>query len=275
MPITFHRYGLEPLDPDALSAEAQEEVTRQEFLRQQEAGELPADAIDGGFIADTATTKAVRFRHRPAAGHLLLRVQPGDRICVTTYDVLMQSHFHVGETLEWARAANVGLVFVDLKIDSSTEAGRKSLGLLATVNGYQTSGTMRRLQVDMARRRAQGLVSSGEAPLGYQIKTIIPLGGGKPMKYYLPWDAEREYGERIVAMHDEQGMSFPAIAVDLWKRKICQPRSRTGEPCDRVRVRAFYRRCKAGWPLHGGVQWKPPIFKYTVAKTIDFNKIGA
>lgn len=58
------RYRLAPLDECTKSVEEQAAVTQQEFLRQRAAGELRIDAIDGGFIADAATIKPIKFYPR-------------------------------------------------------------------------------------------------------------------------------------------------------------------------------------------------------------------
>ena len=278
MTLTFYRYGLAPFDELALSAEEQAAVTKQEFLRQLAAGELPADAVDGGFVADPERPQSqLKFLQRAMGAHIAMRCQPGDRICVTSFDRLMCSA-DTRDTLDWARMRDIGLIFIGQKIDTSTPHGREFIELLAELKGNDRRDIGRKIRARNKRRRELGLVTSGgQAPLGYQTKLIVPLGGGKPMKYYMPWEEERQYGELIVKMHDEMGLSYRRIAVKFWTQNVRQPRSglSASHHCNII---FYYKRCKQGWPLPGGVAWKPPQFEYRLAKprrVIDFNKVSA
>jgi hypothetical protein len=70
------------------------------------------------------------------------------------------------------------------------------------------------------------------------------------------------------------GLRFSQIAIQFWKHKIIKPRS--GQNTVGVNdVRKYYHRCKDGWPLPGGVKWRPPDFRYKVVRpiVIDMNKI--
>lgn len=264
MPITFFRYGRSSIDGKSLSPEEQAAQTAQEFRRQKSKGELPADAIDGGFLADTDVQLAVKFLHRNAAIHIAMKCKPGDRICVTSYDRLVESTVDACETLEWAQLMQIGLVFVDMGVDTSTPHGQQFIKLLGMVKKQDRNEFSRRGIEINARRREQGLIAGGRAPLGYTLREIV-LVDGKRMKYYFPWAEERQYAQRIITMHDEQGLSFERIAVKFWQHNIVQPRTGTTPSCKQA-VLNYYHRAKMGWPLPGGVKWQPPEFNYKLSR---------
>src|SRR5689334_21940731 len=123
MPITFYRYGYVAARSKGPGADEQAAITLTELRRQQAAGSLPADAVDGGFVADTIGSKSRKFLHRTMGGHLGLLCRPGDRICVNSFANLITSSKDAVDTLDWALMQKVGLVIVDQKIDSSTPEG--------------------------------------------------------------------------------------------------------------------------------------------------------
>lgn len=274
MPITLRGYGRASTDKQVLTIEAQRDNTHREFQHQLTTGQIPADSIWGGFFADTDTCRAVPFLKRPMGIHVALNSKPEDRIIVAAYDRMIASSIDCYETIEWAIKSQAYLIFMDLRIDSSTSAGRMALEMIGAVKGYERREISRRTREVLSHKREAGL-PDGNAPIGYVTKTIIPVGG-KPMKYYMPCPAERRYGQAIVDLKDQHGMSYREIALKFFNAKIPNPRG-TRLNCDFVKIGVYYRAAKAGWPLRGGVQWKPPSFKYKFAdkKVIDLNRVSA
>lgn len=275
MPITLRGYGRASNDKQVLTIEAQRDNTFKEFQHQLATGQIPADSIWGGFFADTDTCRATSFLKRPMGIHVAINTKPEDRIIVAAFDRMIASSIDCYETIEWAIKNKTYLVFMDLRIDSSTSAGRMALEMIGAVKGYERREICRRTRDVAQYQKSQGR-PYGVPPIGYMVKTIIPVGGGRPMKYYFPCPAERRYGQCIVDLKDQHGMSYREIALKMYNAKI--PNPRTGRIiCDYPKVSTYYHAVKNGWPLHGGIQWKAPDFKYKIAKNdvIDLNRVSA
>lgn len=275
MPITFYGYGRVSTDKQAVSPAAQCDMIQKEFAHQMATGALPPDSVWGGFIADTDVCRAIPFLHRPMGIHLAMNMKPGDRLCVSALDRLLGSPGDCESVIGWSKEKNIKLIIMDMRIDGSTSAGQVMLEVMTSFKGYERREIIRRTKEGLAYRRSQGL-PAGKVPIGYMIKTIIPVGG-RPMKYYFPCPKERRYGDAIVALKDEHGMSDSDIALLFNRRKIPNPRS-TRLNTDRCTINNYYRAVKNGWPLHDGLQWKKPEFKYKFAapnKTIDLTRASA
>ncbi len=238
---------------------------------------MPADAIDGGFLADPDTSRSIEFLKRRMGVTIALQAKPEDRIIVAAYDRLIGSSIDCSRTLTWALTHKIHLVIMDLRIDMSTNHGRMICQIIAAVKENERLEIGRRIKESLAHRREKGLPTTN-APIGYQIKKIIPAGSNTPIKYYMPWKAERDYARMIVAMHDEQKLSFLQIGLNIMKNKIIKPRS--GKVCeDKKDCKDYYHACKKDWPLHGGVQWKAPSYKFKIVSNntdvINLNRASA
>jgi DNA invertase Pin-like site-specific DNA recombinase len=276
----FYGYGRASTDKQIASPEVQCEMTRLEFEHQKKIGIIP-DMEWGGFFADgndLATSRAVKFLHRPMGIHLATIVQPGDKVCVTALDRLLGSSSDAEATIEFFKSRNVGLVIMDMRgVDSSNSIGQLLLETMCAFKAYERREIGRRTKEAAAHRRRNGLPVNGSPPIGYKNRRIVPLGGGRAIKYYLPWDAEQNFCRMIVDWHDNHGISFARISTKVWKEKIKLPR--TGKrDINQETVSKYYFAAKNGFPLHDGVQWKPPSFTYRLADTeviTDFNRVSA
>lgn len=273
---TFYGYGRVSTDKQAMSPETQRDMIHRDFQHRVDMRKLPADITWGGFVADTDVSRAVKFLHRPMGATFALKMTAGDYLCVAAYDRLIGSLIDGHETLAWLKQKQINLIIIGMDVDTSTPLGKFFFDMMGAVKELERAEVGRRTREGLSYRRSQGL-PAGYAPIGYVIKTIIPVGG-RPMKYYFPCPKQRRYGETIVALKDQHGMSYDNIALMLNREKIANPRSRTGRlSTDTCTVGNYYRAVKEGWPLHGGVQWKKPEFKFKFApnETINLNRASA
>lgn len=274
MPTKFYGYGRASSDTQVASPETQRDLIRREFEHQKLTGLLPADAEWGGFWADTATCRITQFLERPSGIFLAMAMNPGDRLCVSAFDRLIGSPGGCESTLAWAREKQIHLVIMDMRIDSSTPVGQCMLEAMSAFKKYERSAINQRCKDGIARKKREGLPYNGVAPIGYRIGHIIPVGGGRQMKYYLPWLADRRYCDRIVLMHDQMGLSYEKISLKLWKEKVLRPRT-GGVDIKPQEIMKCYHAVQNNYPLFNGVQWKPPAFKYKiVAKSRDLQPIN-
>lgn len=273
MPITVFRYGRASTNKQVMSPEVQAEMTLREFNHQKATGRLPEDAIDGGFYADPDTSRAVEFLKRKCGVIIAVKAKPGDRIIAAAYDRLIGSPVDCHHTLLWALNSKIDLVVMDLQLDMSTPHGKMIAQIIASVKEYERLEIGRRTKEALRHRRATGR-PTGSPPIGYRNATIIPIGGGRPVKYYLPNDPIRDFCWMVVKLHDESGLSFRRMHIKFWKEKVVPPGCKANE-IDRNRLERMYRAAKAGFPLHDGVQWKPPGFKFKEVKPINFDRVSA
>lgn len=270
----FYGYGRVSTDKQAMSPETQRDLIQRDYKHRREIGNLAADVEWGGFVADTDVSRAVKFLHRPMGADIAMKIKAGDYLCVAAYDRFLGSMIDGHETLIWLKQQQINLIIIGMNVDTSTPLGKFFFDMMGAVKELDRAEVGRRTREGLAYRKSQGL-PSGRPPLGWTIKTIIPVGG-RPMKYYFPCPAERRYGQCIVALKDDHGMSYREIALKLYNAKIPSPR--TGRIiCDYPKVSAYYHAVKNGWPLHGDIQWKSPDFKYKLAKNdvINLNRASA
>jgi DNA invertase Pin-like site-specific DNA recombinase len=252
-------YGRASTDKQAMTPETQQAMTFADFGHRKLTARIPENTEWGGFFCDADVSSSLRFLQRPMGQHVASIVKPGDFICVAAFDRFIGSAADCEETIEWARTRKVQLVIMDMPFDSSTAVGETLLGVFAVFKKYNRFEISRRTREDKAHRRAMGY-PHGPCPIGYQIKTIVTLDG-KKRKWFFPWQKERDYCRMIAFLNQDLGMSVRAIAEKFQRENYCKPRS--GKPTKQYSdIAKFLRAYKQGYPLHGGVQWKAPDFRY-------------
>lgn len=267
----FYGYGRASTDKQTMSLDVQQHMTRLNFEYQTNSRILPPGTTYGGFFGDAATCREKHFLKRGAGGELAGLVKPGDIICVASYDRLFGSALDCFQTIAWSRERKVTLVIMDINLDTSTSAGQMFVEVMGAMKGYERREIGRRTREQKAYAKERGLPYGGRNPIGWKIKTIIPVMSKKPMKWYFPWVAERNYCNLIASLKDQHGLSMREIARKFTLEKVIKPRS--GKVVsDFSDIAQYYRARKKGYPLPGGIQWKSPDFNFRLegkSETID------
>lgn len=272
----FYGYGRASTDKQVASPETQRDMITLEFNHQKAIGIVGSDMEWGGYVAD-GESRSVKFLHRPMGQFLALVLQKGDKLCVTALDRLLGSSSDAEGTIEFMNSRGVGLVIMDMRIDASNSIGQLMLENMCAFKAYERREIGRRTKEGLDYRRRNGLPIGGrQPPIGWQIKTIVPLGGGKPMKYYLPAENERIFCNQLLHLHEVEEISFRRLATKIWKEKIINPRTGKYDMTPNM-VMNYCNAVKNDWPLYDGIQWKPPGFSYKVVNTkpIDFSRVSA
>lgn len=271
----FYGYGRVSTDKQAMSPETQRDLIFKDFTHRKAMGTIPSDMEWGGFVADTDVSRAVKFLHRPMGGTMALKMKPGDFLCVAAYDRLIGSLIDGHETLQWIKQADVNLIIIGMNVDTSTPLGKFFFDMMGAVKDLERAEIGRRTREGLSYRRSQGRPTASP-PIGYKVMNLIPLAGGPMVKWYMPNPSERRYAKYITELKDVHKLSFNDIALKFYNNHIKHPRTGKRQKCDPKCIFNYYHAMKKGWPLHGGIQWRKPDFKYTIAhNTIDLRRVSA
>jgi DNA invertase Pin-like site-specific DNA recombinase len=259
MPPTFRGSGRASRDHQRMTLATQQAMVTAHYEYGLLTGNLPKGTIWGGFVADPATCRDNRLMHRPGGKAVIEASKKGDYICGASFDRLFGSTLDCYETIDWAKHKGVHIVIMNLNLDTSTPAGRMFMEIMGAMKAFEREEIIRRIKEDKAYRKSAGIPYSA-APVGYVIKKIVTPDGRK-MKHYFPDLAQRKYANLIIAMHDEQGLSFKEIGLKLLQMGVKKPTSGKINP-DPMDAYRWYKRAKDGWLLPGGLQWKAPDFRF-------------
>ena len=120
---------------------------------------------------------------RPALSELLSVVQPGDQIFTPTFSRLGRSTQNVLTLIENLEKQSVGLVILDLGIDTSTPVGRLTVTVLSAVNWMTRDLIAESTRDALAARKASagkaGCTSQGDRA-GHRVMTAMRDAGISP-----------------------------------------------------------------------------------------------
>lgn len=145
-----------------------------------------------------------KLASRPELNRLLEQMREGDTVVVTKLDRLGRSLANLIELESTFRAAGVGLVILNLGVDTSTASGRMVFNMVGAVAEFEASLNSERTLDGLAAARARGR-TGGQKP---KLKTRqIKLA--QEMYDELGADGKRKYTVQQIA--DEFGVSRPTI----------------------------------------------------------------
>ena len=151
---------------------------------------------------DAAVSAFIPWFERKAGEALWTQITEGDVIAVATFDRAFRSLTDLCRSVDKLQERKVTLHCLDLPVDISTIEGQLVLKLLAVVKEYERKVISKRLKAINEWKRQNGLPLNGKRITGYKRH-----GRGRDFKWH-PWKEEREFGQRLVVMHDADGMSF-------------------------------------------------------------------
>jgi DNA invertase Pin-like site-specific DNA recombinase len=149
------------------------------------------------------------------------RIAAGDASCVVVTGLhrLSRSVAELGTIVQWLERNEVRLVAVDLKLDTSSPAGRATARALASVAGWERERLSERTRKGLAAARSKRHENTGAA-----------AGSDWP-----------DIRKRIAAMRAD-GMTLQAIADVLNKEGVPTPRGGTEWRPSSVQTAAGYKR---------------------------------
>jgi len=145
-----------------------------------------------------------KLASRPELNRLLEQMREGDTVVVTKLDRLGRSLANLIELEATFRAAGVGLVVLNLGVDTSTASGRMVFNMVGAVAEFEASLNSERTLDGLAAARARGRTGGQKPKLkARQIKLA------QEMYDETGADGKRKYTVQQIA--DEFGVSRPTI----------------------------------------------------------------
>jgi DNA invertase Pin-like site-specific DNA recombinase len=223
-------YGRHSTDKQGLTEEAQR--TKVEAYI---ALHLP-DAKYGGWLYDTAVSRATPLFERPKGRELWALVQPGDHVVVAKLDRAFGKTLDGLRSMEMLATKNVSFQSADRQVDTSTASGRACLTVVMAFAQLDREQTAERTRDALAVKRDAGKPYGSHIPYGWR------KVGLKQESQFLPCQKERDQCYMIVGFR-ESGMSWDDIVIAM--RKQVRPRGLAWNPNT---VKAAYRAAKANFP---------------------------
>lgn len=151
-----------------------------------------------------------KLASRPELDRLLEQMREGDTVVVTKLDRLGRSLLNLIELEAKFRAAGVGLVVLNLGVDTSTASGRMVFNMVGAVAEFEASLNSERTLDGLDAARARGRTGGQKLKLRpRQIKLA------QEMYDEVGHDGKRKYTVQQIA--DEFGVSRPTIYRHLEK----------------------------------------------------------
>lgn len=128
-------------------------------------------------VVESASASENRFSDRPAGGWLCAKIEPGDVVLLTKIDRgFRQTVDALTQCETWAKR-NVGVVFLDMKIDTSTAAGKLSLTMLAAIAEMESTRRSERLleaRAEQLRQNPASLFTGNRPWAGFRFRGTDP-----------------------------------------------------------------------------------------------------
>lgn len=150
-----------------------------------------------GCFQDNAVSSRIDMIDRPGGQALIEHLGQGDVIVVSRFDRAFRSAADAERWLQICDEAGIQMVFLDMKVDTSTSIGKLLLGILAVVARFERDIISERTTEALAEIRRQGRpVGTGGFPGFITVKNKVT---GKT-SHCRPDPKARDTGERAYAM---------------------------------------------------------------------------
>jgi DNA invertase Pin-like site-specific DNA recombinase len=186
----------------------------------------------GGFYVDKATSAGVKLEERKAGSALLGRVRAGDAILITKLDRAFRKTREASHYLDLWTEEGITLHATINGIDTSNMMGRMFL-LMASIFAEFERDLIRERTALVAKHRKARTGLTNQFP-GYGFR----LDGRKGSRRKEADQAERATMARIVALHDDEGLSFTEIYHKFLAERI---QTRKGKLWTRDRIWRAYK----------------------------------
>lgn len=166
----------------------------------------------GGWYEDKAVSGGKPFTERPAGMRLWTVIEPGDVIAFAKMDRAFRNTRDASNFLHLCDRKQVGLIFLDIALDSATPLGKFVAHLLASVAELERHWIGQRTREALAARGSRP--TKNQPPPGWKV-----LDDGTPV----PDETERQLMEWIVKQHDVHMWSWQMIARYLLEKGVRRP----------------------------------------------------
>ena len=164
----FIGYGRMSTDKQQLSPKVQNDKITKWFTGQQACGLLPDDAKFGGVVIDEAVSSRIDMLKRPKGHGLLVDLERGDTIVVASLTRAFRSASDAEKTMCILEEAGIGMVFLDMQLDTSTPYGKVVLSILAACAKLERDMISERTSDALEAKRRRGLPTRQASP-GWKI----------------------------------------------------------------------------------------------------------
>lgn len=156
----------------------------------------------GGVFVDKAVSGKMRFADRPMGAKLLEAVRPGDVVIVNELSRAFRNTADFLNTVAAWQKQDVKFLAIKMGMDTGTPYGRFMLSMFAVVYEFQREMIVERTREVVARKKAAGEWTAGQAPFGF--KKVRANGKSK----LVPHPPDRELGNLVVRLRAERGMTW-------------------------------------------------------------------
>lgn len=206
----IYAYARVSTDRQENSAEAQSA----RLLAYCEQSGLP---FGGLFVDQDQSAYKIPIARRREGKRLMDALDRGDTLVFTKIDRCFRSLQDQCNTLAKWEEQGIKVVILDMPIQYDDPYGRCTLAVIGSTSQLASELTGQRVREVNAYLKANNLPYGGARPLGWLVVN------GR----YVPCEAERKLGDRVVEMR-RAGATFPEIALAIAKEGVQKPRKRKG-----------------------------------------------
>lgn len=199
----------------------------------------------GGFFEDKATSGAKPLTEREQGLKLWVTVQPGDIVIWSKLDRASRCLFDTASILNMFKTKGVGLVSLDIALDTSTALGTFVIHLLGAVAELEREWIRQRTKEALAIRQEKGLPHGGRPPAGWMRRTDGTWDHDKTERKLIEW---------IVQTHDVRGWSYDRIVAFLKRMNV---RRANGDRYHQPWIHYALKARAAGYPGRDG--WRDKV----------------
>lgn len=176
-----------------------------------------ANDLDLADVFVDAGISAKRVDTRPALLAALTVAKRGDALVVVKLDRLARNTVDALTLADDLDRRSVALHSISEKLDTQSATGRFFFTLLASLAEMERRQIGERTAMAMRHKRERGEYTGGDAPFGFTVE------GGRLVED----EAEARIVRMVVSLHDDDGLSWSAIARELNARGITTKRGTT------------------------------------------------
>lgn len=247
-------YGRASTDHQALSTDQQAAKILDAFHAFKTIKPAWKNAVWGGFMGDEAVSRQSIFRERHAGSMILGVSQPGDVILVSNFDRIFANVVDVCETLELLRTRQVGLIVLDMDIDTSTILGETVFTILAAMKRMEVREIARRTREHIEHRKRLGRPWN-HPPIGWaHIQARVP-NRSEPQRFLVPDPVARRLANKVREIRSNFRGFAPAA-------KYCNSiglRQLSGRKWNKVTLNKWCRAARDNFVLPNGSHDPAPI----------------